>query len=242
MPEALQPSRVTTRQVAVATSDGEFAAMLWEPQTAAPVPGVLLIQEIFGVNANIRGTAQWLAGHGFCVLAPDLFWRSEREVQLDPTVPEQRDKAQALLKQFDIGLGLADCAAAIQKLRQEPRCNGSVAAIGYCLGGRVAFLLARGDSTRAAVAFYPVAVAGDIAVSPAPPVTPLLVHLGEQDALCPPPAQAALQAHLKSAPDATVHIYPEVGHAFARLGRSGAAARAAELAEQRTIEFLKSHL
>ena len=105
-------------------------------------PGVVVLQEIFGVNEQMRGVADWYAGHGFVALVPDLFWRQERGVQLTDKSEADWQKAFALYAGLDEAKAVDDGAAAVNFLRQHPACNGKVGAVGFCLGGNLAYLLA----------------------------------------------------------------------------------------------------
>jgi carboxymethylenebutenolidase len=200
-----------------------------------------MIQEIFGINANMRWTAQQFAEAGFLVAAPDLFWRVAPGIQLDPADPQQRARAMELNGSFDSEKGLSDCRQTVEHLRRHPSCNGRVGAIGYCLGGRLAFLLAADGDIDAAACFYPVAIQPQLESLTMSDV-PLLVHLGAEDALCKPEAQSEIKIVVETRKANRVMIYAGVGHGFARQGRSSEAAAAAEKAETATVEFLREHL
>ena len=217
-----------------------FDAHVWGAEEGANRPGVVLLQEIFGVNANIKAVARLLAEAGFLVAAPDLFWRMEPGLDLDPADPIARERAMGLNAAFDGEKGLEDAAATAAALRSHPACNGRVGAVGYCLGGRLAFIMTERRTADAAVAFYPVAIKADLDAG-LPQGGPLLVHLGAQDPLCPPPAQAAIRAHV-GGPDRSVVVYEGLGHGFARLGRSGAADEAGQRAEAASVRLLHQKL
>ena len=217
-----------------------FDAHVWGAEDGAQRPGIVLLQEIFGVNANIRAVARLLSEAGFLVAAPDLFWRMEPGLDLDPADPVAREQAMGFNSSFDSETGLADAAAVASTLRGHPACSGRVGAVGYCLGGRLAFVLAERRTVDAAVAFYPVAIKADLDAG-LPQGGPLLVHLGAEDPLCPPPTQAAIRSHV-DAPGRSVVVYDGLGHGFARLGRSGAAEQAAQQAEAASVRFLHEAL
>lgn len=229
-------------QLAVESSDGgTFNCFLVTPTAKTRAPAILLVQEIFGINDNMRWTAHRYAKAGFLVLVPDLFWRLSPGIDLDPADPQQRTKAMELNSQFDAQLGLADCGQAIRAIRTHSASSGRVGAVGYCLGGRLTFLLAARDSVDASVCFYPVAVQPDLKTLQISGI-PLLVHLANDDALCGADTQLEIKSSVESGKANRVETYPGVGHGFARMGRQGNAADAAELAESITIDFLNEHL
>jgi len=233
---------IAESQLSITSADGfTFSAYVATPDSTPPFPAIVLVQEIFGINANIRWTAGRFAAAGFLVVAPDLFWRSASGIELDPTDPQQRARAMELNSAFDSQRGMEDCRQTIEAIRRDRACNGRVGAVGYCLGGRLAFLLATQGAIDAGVCFYPVAVQPQLKTLPASHV-PLLVHLGSEDALCNPDAQQEIKSFVESSQESHVIVYEGVGHGFARLGRAGAAASAADSAESESIEFLKRHL
>ena len=230
---------MTGQDVELRASDGgSFTAYVTMPPEP-PGPGIVLLQEIFGVNASMRRHADELAAAGFAVVVPDLFWRQQPNVQLDPGKPGDRDAAMKLLQGLDQELAVGDAAAALRYLRASPLCTGKVAALGFCLGGRLAFLMALSTDIDGSVSFYGTGL--DKIVSEAGRVRkPVLLHIAEQDRVCPPDAQRAILHGI--APFATLitaHTYAGAGHAFARLGGADYKADAADLAWKRTREFLK---
>ncbi len=209
---------------------GELGAYLAIPPSGRG-PGLVVLQEIFGVNANMRAVCDWFAARGLVALCPDLFWRMEPGLELDP----QRDfeRALALLSRLDENQAVEDAAAAMEFLRTHGACTGRVGAAGYCLGGRLAFLLAARHRPDAAVGYYGVAL--ERSLDEANRIAcPLMLHIAGLDKYCPPHAREQIVAAL---PDAAIHIYPNSDHAFARKGGMHYDAAAAELADLRTIEF-----
>lgn len=201
-------------------------------------PGVVVLQEIFGVNDYMRAVTDWYAAHGFVALCPDLFWRMERGVQLtDADFPKAIDYYQRL----DEAKAVEDSAAAMDFLRKHPACNGHVGAVGFCLGGKLAYLLSTRFKPDCAVGYYGVGIeksldeAKDLA-------SPLLVHLAGADKFCPPEAQAQIHQALDANPLVTIHVYPGRDHAFGRVGGEHYHAADAELANLRSLEFLVTHL
>ncbi len=207
----------------------------------ASAPGLILIQEIFGVNQTMRKLADSYAARGFVTLCPDLFWRQEPAVSLSDGSEADRSKAMRLLQGFNEGTGVSDLEEAAEALRQDSQCDGTVFAVGYCLGGRLAVALAGRNGVAAAVAYYPVALDGRADLLTAVR-TPLLVHLGEADPLVPEEAQGRLIEALSTREDASVTVYGNAGHAFARAGSSTYVPAAAESADAATLQFLSSRI
>lgn len=218
---------------------GQFDGYLALPANGRG-PGIVVLQEIFGVNSFVRGVADWYAARGFVALCPDLFWRQERGVELSHT-PEGFAKAVSLYYALDEAKAVDDSAAAIEFLRQHPAGNGKVAAVGYCLGGKLAYLLSVRYQPDCAVGYYGVGIENSFA-EVARPASPLLLHIAGQDQFCPPEAQAAIHAVLDDHSLVAICDYPERGHAFARPGGEFYDAAAAELANLRTIEFISRQL
>lgn len=218
----------------------EFQAYLAVPPSGRG-PGLILLQEIFGVNAVMRDLADALAARGFTVLCPDLFWRQEPGVQLTDKTDADWQRAFQLYQGLDEPQAIADAAQAVAHLRQHPACTGPVGGVGYCLGGKLAYLLAARHDVDACVGYYGVGI--EKALDEAPHIKkPLLLHIAGRDRFCPPEAQAVLHRALDHHPQVTLHDYPDQDHAFARRGGEHHHPGAAELADLRTIEFFARHL
>ncbi len=231
---------------------GEFDSYLAMPAEGFG-PGIVVLQEIFGVNAFMRSVVDWYAARGFVALCPDLFWRQERGVQLTDQSEGEWQKAFALYQGLDEAKAVDDSAAAVEFLRRHPACTGRVGAVGYCLGGNIAYLLAVrypgasheqpawGGSPDCSVGYYGVSI--EKALNEAACLSaPLMLHLAGKDKFCPPPAQLQIHQALDQNPLATLHDYPEQDHAFGRLGGEHYNARAAELAHLRSLEFFLRNL
>ncbi|HEX2573158.1 MAG TPA: dienelactone hydrolase family protein [Polyangia bacterium] len=204
-------------------------------------PGLVLLQEIFGVNQVMRDLADSYAARGFVTLCPDLFWRQQPGIQLTDKTEAEWQRAFELYKNLDESLAVADTAQAVAHLRQHPACTGPVGGVGYCLGGKLAYLLAARADVDACVGYYGVGI--ERALGEAPHIKkPLLLHLAGRDKFCPPEAQATLHRALDTHPQITLHDYPDQDHAFARPGGEHHHLGAAELADLRTIEFFTRHL
>jgi carboxymethylenebutenolidase len=201
----------------------------------------VVIQEIFGVNQVMRDITDGLAGQGYLAICPDLFWRLEPGVQLTDKTEADWKRAFELFNAFDVDAGVADIAATIDQIRADPACNDKVGAVGFCLGGLLAFLTAARTDVDAAIAYYGVGV--ESRVAEADKLTrPLLMHIAEQDQFVPPPAQAIIMQALK--PQALIEIssYPGCDHAFARPGGEHYDAEAAKLAGGRSLQFFARNL
>ncbi|MDQ2856260.1 MAG: dienelactone hydrolase family protein [Acidobacteriota bacterium] len=228
---------------------GEFDGYLALPARGYG-PGIVVLQEIFGVNAFVRDVADWYAARGFVVVCPDLFWRQERGVQLTDQSEADWQKAFALYAGLDEAKAVDDSAAAVEFLRQHPACNGEVGAVGFCLGGNLAYLLsvrypggqpARGASPDCAVGYYGVGIEKSLAEA-TNLSSPLLLHIAGRDKFCLPEAQEQIHETLDTNPLVTIHDYPEQNHAFGRRGGEHYDAAAAEIAHLRTLEFFVRNL
>jgi carboxymethylenebutenolidase len=216
---------------------GAFAAYVAEPK-AKPAGAVVMIQEIFGVNAAMRALSDWVAEMGFVAVAPDLFWRQEPGVQLDPDQGQaQWDRAFALMKGMDQDKAVEDLKATLAAARKLPGANGKAATMGFCLGGRLAYRMAAESDADCNVSYYGVGIEGMLDKAGAIKA-PLLMHVAEKDKFVPPEAQKAIIEGLKGHRHVAVHVYPGVDHAFARMGGHSWDARAATIANGRTAELL----
>lgn len=216
---------------------GEFDAYLALP-AGGYGPGVLVLQEIFGVNKYMRSVADWYAAHGFVALVPDLFWRLQPGIELTDV---DRARAIELYLQLDQAKAVEDSAAALNFLRQHPACSGRAGAVGFCLGGKLAYLLSARFKPDCAVAYYGVGIEKNLDEAKNL-TTPLLLHVAARDSNCPPEAQAEIHAALDDNALVNIYVYPEQGHAFGRPGSEHYDAAAAELANLRSLEFLVTHL
>lgn len=225
----------------IKSSDGEeFDSYLALPESGYG-PGLVVLQEIFGVNQFMRDTCDWYAARGFVAICPDLFWRQERGVDMTDKTEAEWQKAFQLYQGLDEAKAVEDSAAALQFLRKHPACNGRVGAVGFCLGGNLAWLLSVRFKPDCAVGYYGVSI--EKTLNEATGLTsPLMLHIAGWDKYCPPEAQQQIHATLDSNPLATLHDYPENDHAFGRPGGDHYDAAAAELAHLRTLEFFVRHL
>jgi carboxymethylenebutenolidase len=224
-----------------AADGGTFSAYLAEPKDAGKAPGMIVIQEIFGINGNIRAICNDYAAKGYVAIAPDLFWRQEPGVQLDSNTKEGWDRAMALYQGFSETKGVEDLIATLAWLRKQPRVSAKVGAVGYCLGGKLAYLMATRSDVDASVGYYGVGIQASIGEAGA--ITkPLMLHAAENDSFSSPEALKQIRDGLAPIVHATVHSYPGMEHAFARKGGEHYDDAAAKLADGRTEQFFADNL
>jgi carboxymethylenebutenolidase len=223
-----------------AADGGSFSAYVATPKSGKG-PGIVLIQEIFGVNKVMRDLADGFAAQGYTVMCPDLFWRQEPGVQITDKTEAEWKKAFALMQGFNTNKGIDDLKATLATLRKHPACTGKAGSVGYCLGGKLAFLMATRSDSDANVSYYGVGLQ-DLLGEAKSIKKPLLLHIAEKDQFTPPEAQKKVIDGLKGNKLVTIHTYPGADHAFARIGGEHYDKKAADLANQRTAEFLKKHL
>ena len=223
-----------------AADGGSFSAYLATPKSGKG-PGILLIQEIFGVNQVMRDLADGFAAQGYAVLCPDLFWRQEPGIEITDKTEAEWKKAFALAQGFNIDKGVDDLKATLATLRKHPACSGKVGSVGYCLGGKLAYLMATRSDSDANVGYYGVGIQDSLGEAKSIK-KPLLLHVAAKDQFVPPEAQAKIKEGLKGNSLATLYVYAEQDHAFARVGGQHYDKKAADLANQRTAEFFKTHL
>jgi carboxymethylenebutenolidase len=229
--------------ITIRSSEGEeFAAYLALPSgpSGGKGSGLVLLQEIFGVNRDMRAIADWYAARGFVVACPDLFWRQE-QVQLTDQSDQEFQRALELYQGLDEAKAVADAATTLAFLRQHPACTGRVGTVGFCLGGKLAYLMATRSDPDCAVGYYGVGI--ESALAEAPRIScPTMLHIAGHDQYCPPSAQEQIHQALDTHPLTTLHVYEGQDHAFARIGGAHFDARSAELAHLRTLEFFVRHL
>jgi carboxymethylenebutenolidase len=241
-PEPAQPREVTvaSRIERVAAPDGPFDLTVWLPE-AGHGPGILLIQEIFGVGDYIRAVAEDLAELGYVVAAPDLFWRLKPGHQ---AVHDAEGVAESLelSSRFDTDQGVDDAAAALEYLAALPEVRGGLGVIGFCLGGSIAYFLAARTQLDAVVSFYGSEVPGHTDVL-AQISAPIQFHFGGNDPYIPRDQVARVEETVRGTQNAEVHVEEDAGHAFHnRKAPMFHHPEPAARAWQRTEEFLARHL
>ncbi|HTP83665.1 MAG TPA: dienelactone hydrolase family protein [Alphaproteobacteria bacterium] len=227
-------------QTTVRTNDGTFDAYVANLKNARG-PMVLLIQEIFGVNQTMRHLADDLSLLNYTVVCPDIFWRIRPGIQLNTYTPDEWKEAFGLFQKFDVDKGVEDLKATLAHMRQMPDASGKVGTVGYCLGGKLAYLMATRSNADCNVSYYGVGIQ-DLLGEAKSIKKPYLMHIAGKDQFVPPEAQAKIQAGLKGNGLVTMHVYPDQDHAFARVGGDHYDQVEATTANDRTAAFLKQHL
>lgn len=230
-----------TESVSIPTLDKDdtFTGYLARP-TGAAKTAIIVIQEIFGVNSGIRQKCDKLAAEGYVALAPDLFWRLQPGVELDPDVESEFQEALDLMGKFDQDLGIRDIQASINYLRDELGVK-KVGCVGYCLGGRLAFMTAARTSVDASVGYYGVGIDGLLGEKEAI-ANPLLLHIPTNDGFVDAETQAAMHAGLDDHPRVKLYDYEGLDHGFATETGKRRDEAAATLADSRTAAFFEEHL
>ena len=219
--------------------DGSFSAYRASP-AGTPRGAIVVIQEIFGVNAGICRKCDRLAEDGYIAIAPDLFWRLTPGIELDADIPEQMQRALSLMGQFDQDLGVRDIEATIRAARAQTG-GGKVGVVGYCLGGRLAFMAATRTDADASIGYYGVGIDQLIGESHAI-ARPLLLHIPQEDHFVDNATQQRMHDGLDGHPKVTLFDYPGEDHGFATESGARRSEAAADLADQRSAAFFAAHL
>lgn len=223
-----------------AKDGGSFQGFLAMPD-AGKGPSIVVLQEIFGVNYVMREICHTLAAQGYIALCPDLFWRMEPNCELSDRTEGEWGRAFKFYQGFDVAKGVDDIAASVEAARKVTGATGKVGAVGYCLGGKLAYLTATRTNADCSVGYYGVGIEellGEAKIIK----SPHMQHIAEQDKFVPPEAQAKIKDGLKGNKLVTLHSYAGCDHAFARWGGEHYDAKAAKTANDRTYEFFKRHL
>jgi carboxymethylenebutenolidase len=223
-------------EITLTASDGGHFQAFHALPSGGTGPAIVLIQEIFGVNAVMRDLATDFASQGYHVLCPDLFWRQSPGVQLTDQSEADWQQAFGFYKGFDEAAGVADLAVTLTAARTLPGATGKVGAVGYCLGGKLAYLMATRTPVDCTVGYYGVGI--EAALDEADKISsPLLLHIAGLDGYCPPEAQTAIVDRLRGVGPATVCVHGGVDHAFARVGGAHWNEAAAVAANSMTKQF-----
>jgi carboxymethylenebutenolidase len=223
-----------------APDGGTFSAYLALPE-ATPAPAILVIQEIFGVNQVMRDICDWLAGEGYAACCPDIFWRIEPGIQLTDKSEAEWQRAFELFQAFDVDKGVGDLKATLDALRGNPATTGKAGAIGYCLGGKLAFLMAARSDSDASVSYYGVGL-DELTGEVENIKKPLLMHVASEDAFVPKDAQLKVAEAVANNPLIERIVYEGQDHAFAREGGEHYDAASATAANARSLAFFKANL
>lgn len=229
----------TNTQIPTLDGKSSFPAYVARPE-GTPRGAIIVVQEVFGVEAGIMRKADSWAARGYLAVAPDVFWRQEPGVELDADVPEQFQKAISLMMAHDMNLGILDIEATIHWIRREqgvPR----VGLVGFCMGGKVAYMAATRTDIDASVGYYGVGIDQMLNESHAI-AKPLMLHVPTADGFVPPEAQKAMHDGLDGNPHCTLHDYAGLDHGFAAEIGTRRNEEAATLADQRTADFFAAHV
>jgi carboxymethylenebutenolidase len=228
-----------TVSIKTLSSEASFNAYVAHPQ-GNPRAAIIVIQEIFGVNPGIRQKCDKLADEGYLAVAPDLFWRLEPGVELDPDIEPEFQRALDLMGKFDQDTGIRDIEATIHHIRREMGV-AKVGCVGYCLGGRLAFMTAARTDIDASVGYYGVGIDGLLREKHAI-ANPLMLHIPTEDGFVDKATQAKMHKGLDDHPKVILHDYEGLDHGFATEVGKRRNEAAATLADSRTSEFFAEHL
>src|SRR6201994_2667037 len=231
---------MTNLTIVASDGSGSFSAYLVEPKTK-PAGVVVLIQEIFGVNQAMRDIAAWVADLQFIAVCPDLFWRIQPGIDITDKTEAEWKQAFELFNKFDQAKGIEDLKATVAAARKLPGANGKVATMGYCLGGRLAFMMAEQSDADANISYYGVGLEGLLA-DLGKVTKPLLVHIADKDEFFPAEGRAAVVAATKGHANVVSYVYPNADHAFARVNGVHWDGRSATIANGRSAEALVAAL
>jgi carboxymethylenebutenolidase len=216
----------------------DFTAYVATP-VGTPKAAIIVIQEIFGINPGIRAKCDTWASLGYLAVAPDLFWRIKPGIELDPDVEAELQEAFGYFGQFNADEGVADIELVIKWLHAQG--IAKVGAVGYCLGGKLAYMTACRTDISASVGYYGVMI--DQMIDEAHAIAhPLMLHIPTADHFVGPEAQAAIHAGLDDHPKVTLHDYAGLDHGFAAETGARRDEAGAQLADERTVAFFAKHL
>lgn len=229
-----------TRNIRVPLRDGELGAYLAIPDRV-PAGAVIAIMEIWGVNDTMRQHAHEFAAAGFVCMVPDLFWRQAAGVELYDRNPEDVKKAFDLYYDFDYDLGVRDMEDVAAFLSGSGECNRKVGAVGYCLGGKLCYLMCCRTDINCAVAYYGTYIEHNIREAPKLH-RPFVLHMAMKDRWVQAEVNDLLERRLAPNPLVTIHKYPDADHAFARHGGKPYRKTDADRALALTLDFFRQHL
>lgn len=226
-------------RISTLNGDGDFGAYLAKPENA-PKAAIVVIQEVFGVNAGIRRKCDKLAEAGYLAIAPDLFHQFEDGIELDPDIEPEMQKALKLFGKFDQDRGVKDIEATIKVARGMVD-GGKVGAVGYCLGGRLAYMTASRTDSDATVGYYAVGIDNLLHEKEAI-ANPLMLHIPTEDGFVDKDTQKAMHEGLDDHPKVTLHDYEGMDHGFATEFGERRNEECAQVADERTAQFFARHL
>ncbi|MED5501428.1 MAG: dienelactone hydrolase family protein [Pseudomonadota bacterium] len=239
MSQSDSQTNIKTEWIEITAEDGKtFKAYQALPHKGKG-PGILLIQEIFGVNGHMRGVAEQYAMDGYSVIVPDMFWRDEPGVELGYDGDDWK-AAVAHKQALDYPTAVSDLRAAAKALRASPVCDGPIASVGYCMGGVFSYLCALDAGVDAAICYYAGGVteylprANELKV-------PVQFHFGAEDDHIPLEQVEQTRQAFAGNKDVEVHLYGGAEHGFNCWARASYNQHASALAHGRTLTFLASH-
>lgn len=234
-----ETSVAETTQFLTFDKSGRFGAYIAPPE-GTPKAAIIVIQEVFGVNEGIRRKCDQWAAQGYLAVAPDLFWRMKPGIELDPDVPEQMQEGLNYFGQYNPDDGVMDIEATIKGIREKGNLQ-KVGCVGFCMGGKLAYMAAARTDVNASVGYYPVGL--DKMLHEAHAIAhPLLLHVAKADGFVPPEAQRKVHEALDSHPKVTIYDYEGLDHGFAAEMGNRRDESGAEQADRRTREFFAEHL
>ena len=226
-------------QIPTLDGAGTIPAYVAKPQ-GTPRGAIIVIQEIFGVNPGIRKKADDWAGQGYLAVAPEVFWRQKPGIELDADIPEQFQEGVGYMMKHDFDLGIQDVEAVIHWIRRDAGVP-KVGLVGFCMGGKIAYMAATRTDIDASVGYYGVGIDQMLNESHAI-AKALLLHVPKADGFVTPEAQAKMHAELDGNPHVTLYDYEGLDHGFAAEQGKRRDEAGAQLADQRTAEFFAQHL
>jgi carboxymethylenebutenolidase len=226
-----------TDYITIGVPEGSFRAYVARPESDI-APAVVVLQEVFGVNSDMRAACDELAAAGFIAIAPDLFWRDAPGLDLSYWTDSEWKKGLSLYETYDLDKGVHDVTATIATARSLEGSSGRVGLMGFCLGGLMTFLTTAREDVDAAVSYYGGATEKHLSEAKAIK-SPMLMHLGEEDEFISKKAQAQISAAVADNKLVTVYSYPGCSHAFARHTGTRFDPNAAALANERTRTFFR---
>jgi carboxymethylenebutenolidase len=228
--------QIMGRTTSITAADGgRFDAYLAVPDRT-PAPGLLVVVPIFGVTDEMQRVVDRYASRGYVVIAPDPFWRVQPGTL--PRTDEGRAQASARAKHVDVQRELDDLRVTLEVLREMPECSGKVGVVGFCFGGRYAFLAAAQLDVQAAAAFHPTNIGASLDAAPAVKA-PLSLHYGEVDPVTPPDEIAATRTALDGKPGVEIMVHPGATHNFSLEGIPGYDAQAARISDERAFALFE---
>jgi carboxymethylenebutenolidase len=228
-------------EVTINAADGGSFTAYVANQLKATGPGLLLIQEIFGVNQTMRDLADDLSLLGYVVVCPDLFWRLAPGIRLDNYDDSDWQKAFGYFKAFDTDHGVDDLKATLAQMRRMTEITGKIGTVGYGLGGKLAYLLMTRSDIDAGVSYYGVGI-DTLLVEVGAIIRPYMAHVAGRDKSVPPAAQDAIREAFGRNRNISFNLFEDQDHAFARVGGDHWDSRAAGMANEMTADFFRQHL